>query len=151
MIAKLILGWPSFIGSGFGGPALQLGDEWYWWVAAAAVTAIVGHVFPVWLGFAVEKEWRLASECFWRWRPYRVLLAGIVFLFVVVSTRYVSLGSMLAAAAIPFFVVAENKYLQPVQGLFATMTAAGVSALLIIFAHRGNIGRLLAGTESKFR
>lgn len=151
LIAKMILGWPSFIGSGYGGPALTISDERYWWVAAAAVTAIVGHVFPFWLKFRGGKGVATGVGVFLALAPISVLLTGIVFLLVVVSTRYVSLASMLAAAAIPFLLLVENRYLQPVPGLIPVMTAAGASALLIIFAHRGNIGRLFAGTESKFR
>jgi len=151
LIAKLILGWPSFIGSGYGGPALQLADERYWWVAAAAVAAIVGHVFPVWLRFRGGKGVATGVGVFLALAPTSVLLAGIVFLLVGVSTRYVSLASTLAAAAIPICLIAENKYLHPVPGLFPILIAAGVSAVLIIVAHRGNIARLMAGTESKFR
>jgi glycerol-3-phosphate acyltransferase PlsY len=129
-------------------PAIQ---NAYWWVAAAAVATIVGHVFPVWLGFRGGKGVATGVGVFLVLAPVAVALAGFVFLLVVVSTRYVSLGSILAAAAIPFVVLAQNEYLRPVGGLVPLMAAASASALLIIFAHRGNIGRLIAGTESKFR
>jgi glycerol-3-phosphate acyltransferase PlsY len=75
--------------------------------------------------------------------PWALLCAGVVFLIVFLFTRYVSLGSITAAAMIP------------VVGWFtgltsATLTSAGVGAALIIFAHRANIARLLNGTEPKF-
>lgn len=123
----------------------------YWWVAAAAVAAIVGHMYPVWLGFRGGKGVATAVGVFLVLAPIAVALAGIIFLLVVVSTRYISLGSILAATAIPFLVLAQNEYLRPVAGLVSIEAAACAGALLIIFAHRENIGRLIAGTESKFR
>jgi len=83
--------------------------------------------------------------------PVAVAVAGVIFILVVVSTRYVSLGSILAAATIPVFVLAQDEYLRPVAGVIPIVAAASASALLIIFAHRGNIRRLIEGTESKFR
>lgn len=123
----------------------------YWWVAVVAVVAIIGHVFPVWLGFRGGKGVATGVGVFLVLAPVAVAFAGVIFILVVVSTRYVSLASMLAAAAIPFFLLLQDGYLRAVVGLVPIMTAAGVSAVLIILAHRGNIGRLLAGTESRFR
>jgi len=125
--------------------------ELYWWVAAAAVATLVGHVFPVWLGFRGGKGVATGVGVFLVLAPVAVAGAGVIFVLVVVSTRYVSLGSVLAAAAIPVMVWVQNEYLRPVVGMAALMAAAAASALLIILAHRGNIGRLVAGTESKFR
>jgi glycerol-3-phosphate acyltransferase PlsY len=123
----------------------------YWWVAAAAVATIVGHVFPVWLGFRGGKGVATGVGGFLVLAPVAVALAGVIFVLVVVSSRFVSLGSILAAAAIPFFVLGQNEYLWRVAGLTPILAAASASALLIIFAHRGNIRRLIEGTESKFR
>lgn len=123
----------------------------YWWLAVAAVATIVGHVFPVWLGFRGGKGVATGVGVFLVLVPVAVALAGVIFVLVVVSTRYVSLGSILAAAAIPFLVWGQDAYLWDVAGLIPIFTATSASAMLIIFAHRGNIGRLIAGTESKFR
>jgi glycerol-3-phosphate acyltransferase PlsY len=123
----------------------------YWWAAAAAVATVVGHIFPAWLGFRGGKGVATGVGIFLVLAPIAVALAGVVFVLVVISTRYVSLGSILAAAAIPFFVLGQDAYLSDVAGLIPIFTAAIASALLIIFAHSGNIGRLIAGTESKFR
>lgn len=123
----------------------------YWWVAAAAVATIVGHVFPVWLGFRGGKGVATGVGVFLVLAPVAVAVAGVIFILVVVSTRYVSLGSILAAATIPVFVLAQDEYLRPVTGLVPLIVATSISALLIIFAHRGNIRRLIEGTESKFR
>jgi glycerol-3-phosphate acyltransferase PlsY len=69
----------------------------------------------------------------------------------VVLTRFVSLGSILAAVAIPLFVSLQNAFIQPVVPLAPIMNAAIVGAALIVFAHRENVGRLVQGCESKFR
>ena len=114
-----------------------------WWVVATAVAVIIGHIFPVWLGFRGGKGVATAAGVFLIIGPFALLCAGVVFLAVVLITRYVSLGSIVAAATIPVFVW--------VSGLGAPeVTGAVAGALLIIFAHRANIGRLIGGTESKF-
>ncbi len=134
-----------------GGPAGLPTQSNYWWVATAAVASIVGHVFPVWLGFRGGKGVATSVGVFLVLAPIAVALAGVIFVLVVVSTRYVSLGSILAAAAIPFFVWVQNEYIQATPAVAPLIAAAGASALLIIFAHRGNIARLIDGTESRFR
>jgi glycerol-3-phosphate acyltransferase PlsY len=113
-----------------------------WLIAAAAIAAIVGHMFPVWLGFRGGKGVATGVGIFLILAPVAVLCAGIIFVIIVALTRYVSLGSIVAAATIPLFVwlQADSRPL---------LTAALVGALLIVFAHRGNIARLARGTESK--
>jgi glycerol-3-phosphate acyltransferase PlsY len=113
-------------------------------IAAAAIAVLVGHIFPVWLGFRGGKGVATGAGVFLVIAPAALLCAGVVFLAVVLLTRYVSLGSMLAAATIPLFVWVQN-YPHPL------LLAAILGALLIVFAHRGNIGRLAHGTESQFR
>jgi glycerol-3-phosphate acyltransferase PlsY len=83
--------------------------------------------------------------------PLAVALAGVIFVLVVWRTRYVSLGSILAAVAIPLFVLLRNVFVQPVDFVAPIMTAALAGALLIVFAHRENIRRLKNGTENRFK
>lgn len=123
----------------------------YWWVAAAGFVAVVGHVFPVWLNFRGGKGVATAVGAFLLLAPYALAGAGLIFLLVVVSTRYVSLGSIIAAAAIPFLIWAVDLYVYPNDHFLPILFAASVSGMLIIFAHRANISRLVAGTESKFK
>jgi len=78
-----------------------------------------------------------------------VLCAGVLFVAIVSLTRYVSLGSIVAAATIPLFVWLQSVFVEPVPDPRPLLMAAIVGALLIVFAHRGNIGRLARGTESK--
>ena len=118
------------------------GDDWV--IAAAAIAVLVGHIFPVWLGFRGGKGVATGAGVFFVIAPVALLLAGIVFLAIVFLTRYVSLGSMVAAATIPLFVWVQ-------RGSQPLLLAAILGALLIVFAHRGNIGRLAHGTESQFR
>ena|SRR5689334_23376149 len=111
-------------------------------VALAAIAVLVGHIFPVWLGFRGGKGVATGAGVFLVLAPFALLCAGVIFLAIVFSTRYVSLGSMIAAASIPLFVWWRSDS-QPL------LIAAVLGALLIVFAHRGNIARLSHGTESR--
>jgi glycerol-3-phosphate acyltransferase PlsY len=112
---------------------------------AAAVAAVLGHVFPVWLKFQGGKGIATALGVFLALVPWVALSALVLFILVVATTRLVSLGSILAAISIPLFAL----LLVPKRS--ATLLA-GLSAisLLSIFKHRANIVRLLKGKESRF-
>lgn len=148
IIAKVIFGLPIFTEAGQAPPSLRTA---YWWVAAAAVAVIVGHIFPLWLGFRGGKGVATGLGVFLMLAPIAVALAGLVFVFVVALTRYVSLGSIVAAASIPLFVLLQDRFILPVAERMPLITAASAGAILIIFAHRENIARLIQGTESKFK
>jgi glycerol-3-phosphate acyltransferase PlsY len=147
-IAKVILGLPVF-----GEDALVASsfENAYWWVAAAAVAAILGHIFPVWLRFRGGKGVATGVGVFLMLTPLAVAFAGLIFVLVVWRTRYVSVGSILAAVAVPLFMLLRNVLVQPVDPVAPIMTAAMAGAMLIVFAHRENIRRLISGTENKFR
>jgi glycerol-3-phosphate acyltransferase PlsY len=116
------------------------GDDWV--IAAAAIAALVGHIFPVWLGFRGGKGVATAVGIFLVLAPVALLSAGAIFIAIVVTTRYVSLGSIVAAVLVPVFVWL-------LSGAQPLLTAALVAAGLIVFAHRGNLKRLAARTESQ--
>jgi acyl phosphate:glycerol-3-phosphate acyltransferase len=120
-----------------------------WMRAAAAIAVIVGHIFPVWLGFRGGKGVATGVGVFLVLSPIALLCAGVVFVSIVFFTRYVSLGSVMAAVLIPLFVWLQNVFVEPVADLRPLLMAAIVGALLILFAHRGNIERLARGTESQ--
>ena len=120
-----------------------------WVKAAAAIAVIVGHIFPVWLGFRGGKGVATGVGVFIVLAPVALLCAGVIFVSIVFFTRYVSLGSIMAAALIPLLVWLQNVFVEPVADLRPLLTAAVVGALLIILAHRGNIERLARGTESQ--
>ena len=125
-------------------------DSGSWAIAGAALLVIIGHMFPVWLGFRGGKGVATGVGVFLVLAPIAVLGAGAVFLVIVFATRYVSLGSIIAASTIPLFVWLQHGLIRSVDGLWPTMVAAVVGAALVIFAHRANIQRLLQGKESKF-
>jgi glycerol-3-phosphate acyltransferase PlsY len=120
-----------------------------WFVAAAAIVTIVGHIFPVWLSFRGGKGVATGVGVFLILAPVALLCAGVLFVAIVSMTRYVSLGSITAASTIPLFVWLQSVFVEPIADLRPLMTAAIVGAMLIVFAHRGNIGRLAKGTESQ--
>jgi len=147
-IAKIVLGLPVFGDAALAGASLEIA---YWWVAAAAIAVILGHIFPVWLRFRGGKGVATGVGVFLMLTPLAVAFAGVIFVLVVWRTRYVSLGSILAAVAIPLFVLLRNVFLQAVDPVAPIMTAAMAGTMLIVFAHRENIRRLISGTENKFR
>jgi glycerol-3-phosphate acyltransferase PlsY len=149
-IAKATLGLPIITGADYSGTSLQL-IEAHWWVTAAAIAVIVGHIFPVWLRLRGGKGVATGVGVFLMLAPIAVGLALLVFVVVVLLTRYVSLGSILAVSAIPLFLFLQNAFFQTIEPLWALMTAALAGAALIVFAHRENIRRLLSGTETKFK
>jgi acyl phosphate:glycerol-3-phosphate acyltransferase len=126
---------------------LVSGDVWV--ITSAAIAVIAGHIFPVWLGFRGGKGVATAVGAFLVLTPIALLCAGVVFVSVVFFTRYVSLGSMIAAVMVPLFVLLQSRFVTPVADLRPLLTAAIAVALLILFAHRGNIERLARGTESQ--
>ena len=147
-IAKVMLGLPVFGERALSGASLE---NAYWWVAAAAIAVILGHIFPVWLRFRGGKGVATGVGVFLMLTPLAVAFAGLIFVLVVWQTRYVTLGSILAVVAIPFFLLSRNVFSQPVNPFLPIMCAAMAVAVLIVFAHRENIGRLMNGTENRFK
>ena len=114
----------------------------------AGVLVILGHIFPVFYKFKGGKgvltsitvifmvSWQVGLACL------------LVFVVVVALTRYVSLGSVLAAVSFPFLIVAMDPYTEMLQD-FSWLIFAIILASLVIFMHRGNIARLYNNTERK--
>jgi glycerol-3-phosphate acyltransferase PlsY len=156
VIAKFIVGLPTLVAQGWVLSFRQDGNHFapaenpYCWLAAAAIAVIVGHIFPVWLGFRGGKGVATGVGVFLVLAPWAVAIAGVVFLVIVLLTRYVSLGSIVAAAAIPLLILIQS-YITPRIDFWPLMTAAVVGAALIIFAHRTNIERLINGTETRLK
>lgn len=122
-----------------------------WWVIAAALAAVAGHIFPVWLSFHGGKGVATGLGVFLSLSPLAVLCALPVFLVVVWATRYVSLGSIIAAALLPLFIWLIDRSGPSDGSLAPLMTAAVIGGALIVLMHRANIGRLVRGTESKLK
>jgi glycerol-3-phosphate acyltransferase PlsY len=114
-------------------------------MAAAAVFAIVGHMFPVWLKFRGGKGVATALGAFVRLYAPAVVIATIIFAVVVLITRRISLGSIVTAALFPATVWSVGLSKDP-----GVLLLIGIAALLIIARHYKNILRLLAGQEPRF-
>jgi glycerol-3-phosphate acyltransferase PlsY len=112
---------------------------------AAAVAAILGHVFPIWLGFKGGKGVASALGVFIALTWPSALCIFLIFAIVFALTRYVSLASIIAAATFPLFAF----WFVPIR---TPIVIAGFLfiPLLIIVKHHQNIRRLLSGTESRF-
>ena len=114
--------------------------------ALAAICAVLGHMFPVWLKFKGGKGVATGFGVFLAASTWAALAAIGVFFLVLLITRYVSLASILGAACFPLFawLMASG----PRPPFF--IAAQCIVAFLIIAKHHQNIRRLLNGTESRF-
>jgi glycerol-3-phosphate acyltransferase PlsY len=113
------------------------------WGSAAGVAAILGHVFPVFYRFRGGKGVATAVGAFLVLAPLALLSCLAVFVAIVATTRYVSLGSVVAMTLLP-----------PVAGLLfhaprPVVTAAAVTALVVLGKHLDNLKRLARGEERK--
>ena len=110
--------------------------------AAAGLAAIVGHVYPVWLGFRGGKGVATACGVFSMLTPLALAPALAIFAVAVWLTKYISLGSVLASIALP-----------PLAYMLGSsapaVIAASAASLIIVFRHRGNVGRMRTGTERR--
>jgi glycerol-3-phosphate acyltransferase PlsY len=126
---------------------LGLSPAWWGW---AALAAVCGHVFSVFLRFRGGKGVATAAGALAAVSPLALSVAMVVFVAAVGLTRWVSLGSMLAAVAFP----AALWWLAPAdldrEARTALLVSSSLIALLVLVRHRGNLQRLLAGTENKF-
>ena len=120
--------------------------EFYAILAAAA--CVVGHSFPVWLGFKGGKGVATSAGALLGVVPIAAITIFIVWVVAFQVTRYVSLASILAAAALPL-TVALLVWLQMTKGLVLLYFTSAMTAL-VIWRHRSNITRILNGTEPRF-
>ena len=132
----------SFVPTGWGGVAgpfspTDLG-------IIAAVACILGHNFPVWLGFKGGKGIATSAGVLFGLMPIAGLVSFLVWMTLFYATRYVSVASIVAAVSIPITVwITERSF-------GALFWFALLVAVLAIVRHRANIQRLLAGTENRF-
>jgi acyl phosphate:glycerol-3-phosphate acyltransferase len=112
--------------------------------ATAALFAVVGHTFPVWLKFKGGKGVATALGVFCVLFPKAILVSLAIFILIVATSRYVSLGSILGAISFPI----AAYFLQRPDWL-SLLLVSGV-ALIVVAKHHENIRRLLAGTENRF-
>lgn len=109
----------------------------------AGISAILGHNFTCWLGFKGGKGVATTGGVLIAWMPITFLVVIGIWAMVFFITRYVSLGSIVAAVALPIAAWQMN-------GRKEVIIISAVVGALVIFQHRSNIRRLLAGTENRF-
>jgi len=133
-------------------PVLLIGrmfpePERYGLMGVAALFAILGHLFPVWLKFRGGKGVATGLGSWIAIAPQSVLVMVVVFVLMVAIFRYISLGSVAAAAVFPLAAwILRDYHESPV-----ILACMAVASAVIIWKHRPNIQRLLAGTERRFR
>jgi len=110
----------------------------------AGISAVLGHNFTCWLKFKGGKGIATTAGVYLALAPWTVLVALIVFILAVLLTKYVSVGSIAAAIALPATV-----WIMTPHDLFLGIVTTALG-LLAIYKHKSNIQRLLAGTESRF-
>jgi acyl phosphate:glycerol-3-phosphate acyltransferase len=121
-----------------------LTDGSYGWMADAALAVMVGHAFPIFLGFKGGKAVATFTGAFLYLTPIPALAGIIVFVIAVVITRYVSAGSILAAATFPIGVwVIDHASLN-------VILAAVIGAAIVVYRHKENVTRMRAGKEPVF-
>jgi acyl phosphate:glycerol-3-phosphate acyltransferase len=123
-------------------------------MAAAALAAVVGHIFPVWLKFKGGKGVATALGVFVFIFPKALLVSLIIFVVVVAISRYVSLGSILATLAFPIaaYFLEDSAHLQQNRSWGAdwqTFLPICATSLLVVAKHHQNIRRLIAGNENR--
>ncbi len=126
--------------------ALVVGVPYRNAVALAAICAVLGHIYTVWLRFKGGKGVATAFGVFLALAPWAALASLGVFVVVFALSRYVSLASILGAAAFPVFALLPRH--EP-YGVWLTAVTIAVP-LVVIGKHHENIGRLLHGTEYRF-
>ena len=124
--------------------ALSPGPHQKWMMTIAALCAVLGHMFPVWLKFRGGKGVATGLGSFALIVPKSVLCVVGIFLVVVAALRYVSLGSVVAAVSLPLLAWGFHDYMETRQ-----LFVIAVASLLIVWKHRSNLARLASGTESK--
>ncbi len=114
----------------------------------AGISAILGHNYTCWLKFKGGKGIATTAGVFLALTPIGLGIAFGVWLMVFGLSRYVSLASIAAAAALPLAIGFEQHHHQQ-QGGISLLVISAVLAALAIYKHKANIQRLLAGTESR--
>jgi len=111
-------------------------------VAAVGLAAFLGHLFPIFLKFKGGKGVATALGVYLGLNPFAVLIAVIIFVFVLLKWRFVSLGSLIGVAVMPFLLYVLNA---PGQYIYLVL----IIGTLIFIKHKDNIRRLITGTESR--
>ncbi|HEY5610014.1 MAG TPA: glycerol-3-phosphate 1-O-acyltransferase PlsY [Thermoanaerobaculia bacterium] len=114
------------------------------WIGIAALVVVLGHMFPIWLRFRGGKGVATATGVFLALDPRAAAIAFVIFLLVILTTRYISLASMVAAGVVPAamrFVTGADRW---------RLVFSIIIAIAVVVKHHENIARLARGSERKF-
>lgn len=111
--------------------------------------AIVGHVFPVWLKFKGGKGVATTTGVFLALHPLAMAIAGAVWIAAAAATRFVSIASIALAVAFPLAVICINGMNFSERGQLPIFSFGAATAIFVIYKHRANVARVLAGTEPR--
>jgi glycerol-3-phosphate acyltransferase PlsY len=114
-----------------------------------AVACVIGHSFPVWLGFKGGKGVAASAGALFGLMPFVALVAVAVWLIIFYLTRYVSVASMTAALAVPITIL-SMMFLGQTDGTTLLYFSICLAAV-VIFRHRSNLSRLVRGAEPRFK
>jgi acyl phosphate:glycerol-3-phosphate acyltransferase len=114
-----------------------------------AVACVLGHSFPVWLGFKGGKGVAASAGALFGLTPFVALIAVAVWLVIFYLTRYVSVASMTAALAVPIAILSMT-FLGQTRGTALLYFSICLAAVVIV-RHRSNLSRLVRGTEPRFK
>ena len=124
--------------------AIQWGES-YLWIAIAGLTAILGHIFPIFLGFKGGKGVATALGIYLVISPIAVFIEFLIFAGIVWKWRFISLGSITCVTTIPILIA----YFRSDSKAYFIISV--IIAALVLYRHQTNISRLLQGTENKWK
>jgi glycerol-3-phosphate acyltransferase PlsY len=121
-------------------------DDLIYYQIACGILAVIGHIYPIFANFKGGKGVATILGMVIALHPQVSLLAILVFLLILIGTHYVSLGSIIAGFSFPIFLITIPVFRQnnPTLVIFST-----ILAVVLVYTHRQNIKRLLAGNENK--
>jgi acyl phosphate:glycerol-3-phosphate acyltransferase len=114
----------------------------------AAISSVLGHSFPVWLHFKGGKGVATSAGAFFGLAPVAALVGAAVWIVTFAVTRYVSVASVAAAAALPVIILITT-WLRQIAGKSLFYSSVCLAAV-VIWRHRSNLSRLVHGTEARF-
>ena len=146
LIATRLIAPLSLPGMDLAGSVAAIGSLREWLPVACGFAAMLGHIYPAWHGFRGGKGVATLVGVLLGIDPLLLLLVLVTWVAAAMLLGFVGLASILAALAVPLFVIAFD--LEPQTPLFAFGVAV---ALLVLYTHRANIARMIAGTEPRAR